>query len=116
MNQYAIAWKEGELGFHMLNWGAVTAYDTDTGTTLPVTDSSANFPSAGERYMTWWSVDSSRLEVWDARRAMTRDIVIYEDEALQVQRPHVEGGLLAWLFVDESLEPSLREIRYAYLP
>jgi hypothetical protein len=116
MNQYGIAWKEGELGFHMLNWGAVTAYDADDGTALPVTGFSANFPSAGERYMTWWSVDSSRLEVWDARRAVTRDIVTYDDEALQIQRPHVEGGLLAWLFVDESVEPSLREIRYAYLP
>lgn len=116
MNQYGVAWKEGEPGFHMLNWGAVTAYDADGGTALPVTGSSANFPSAGERYMTWWSVDSSRLEVWDARRAMTRDIVTYEGGAPQIQRPHVEGGLLAWLFVDESVEPSLREIRYAFLP
>ena len=116
MNQYGMAWKEGEPGFHMLNWGAVTAYDTDGGTTVPVTDASANFPSAGERYMTWSRADATRLEVWDARRAMTRDIVSYDDGALQIHRPHVAGGLLAWLYVDESVEPSLREIRYAFLP
>lgn len=116
MNLFGVLWKECEPGMHMLNWGMVEAYDADTGTTLPVSDNSTNFPSAGERYATWWRVDTSRLEVWDAERARTIEITRYDRADQRVMRPHVMGGLIAWLYVDESVEPTFSEIRYAYLP
>lgn len=116
MNQSGIAWKEGDPGFHMLNWGVVEAYDVDAETTFPITDTDTNFPSAGERYMTWWRVDSMRLEVWDAQRGLTHQIAAYDGRENRVLRPHIAGSLMTWLFVDETTDPSVSEIRYAFLP
>jgi hypothetical protein len=116
MNLFGLLWKETEPGMHMLNWGMVEAYDADAGTSRPVTDTSTNFPSAGERYATWWLVDTSRLEVYDTQGARTVEITRYERDDQRVMRPHVKGRLLVWMYVDESTEPSIHEIRYAFLP
>jgi hypothetical protein len=116
MNQFATAWKETERGFHMLNWGVIEAYDADAGTSLPVTDNSANFPSAGDHYMTWWRADTTRLEVWDARRKLTQEVITSEGGAYRVVRPHVGGGLLTWMFADETTDAGLGQIQYAFLP
>lgn len=115
MNQYGLAWKESEPGMNMLSWGMVEAYDEANGTSLPVTDNSSNFPSAGERFMTWWSVDTSRLELWDAQGHRTVEITRYDGDDQRIRRPHVMGSLLAWRYVDESAEPTFSEIRYAFL-
>jgi hypothetical protein len=116
MNLFGLLWKESEPGMHMLNWGMVEAYDADAGTSMPVSDASTNFPSAGERYATWWLVDTSRLEVWDAQAARTVEITRYDRADQRVMRPHVMGSLIAWLYVDERVEPPMSEIRYAFLP
>jgi hypothetical protein len=75
-----------------------------------------NFPSAGTRFMTWRAADSRRLGVWDGARGEARGIVAYESPSQRVLRPHIAGSLITWLFVDDSVEPELSEIRYALVP
>jgi hypothetical protein len=117
MNQYGIAWKEGEAGFHQLNWGTMERFDPDTNAPMPMwAEDEVNYPSAGNRFITWWTVDPTHLVVWDGLRGEARTIVTYPSEEQRIRRPHVGGSLIAWQFVDESVDPPLAEIRYALLP
>jgi hypothetical protein len=119
LNQYDIAWKEGDPGFHQLNWGSIVRYDPDGGAARPMPmwhEDDVNFPSAGTRFMTWRAADSRRLGVWDGARGEARGIVAYESPSQRVLRPHIAGSLITWLFVDDSVEPELSEIRYALVP
>ena len=116
INQFDIAWKEGEQGFHQLNWGSMERRVAETGASLPMWEQEeVNYPSAGTRYMTWWTSSQSRLAVWDGAQGIARVIVTYDSADQRVLRAHVAGSLIAWLFVDESVEPGYSEIRYAVL-
>lgn len=117
INQHGIAWKEGEPGFHQLNWGTMERLDPGTAHPVPMwAEDEVNYPSAGTRFMTWWTIDPTHLVTWDGLRGEAREIVSYPSEAQRIRRPHVAGSLIVWLFVDESADPPITEIRYALLP
>lgn len=116
INQFAVAWKEGERGFHQLNWGSMERRIAETGSSLPMWEQEeVNYPSAGTRYMTWWTSSQQTLPVWDGAHAFAREIVTYDNLDQRVLRAHVAGSLIVWLFVDESVAPGFSEIRYAVL-
>lgn len=116
INQFDIAWKEGEQGFHQLNWGSMERRITETASSLPMwEEEEVNYPSAGTRYMTWWTSSQSRVAVWDGAQGVAREIVTYDTVDQRVLRAHVAGSLIAWLFVDETGAPAYSEIRYAVL-
>jgi hypothetical protein len=119
MNQYDIAWKEGDAGFHQLNWGSMMRYDAESGSVQPMPmwhQDDVNYPSAGTRFMTWWAADWTRLGVWDGALGEARGIVAYDGPDQRVLRPHVAGSLIVWLFVNDAVAPSIAELRYALVP
>jgi hypothetical protein len=117
VNQHGIAWKEGDPGFHQLNWGTMEQLDPDTERPAPLwAEDEVNYPSAGTRFMTWWTIDPTHLVAWDGQQGEVRTIVEYGGEEHRIRRPHVAGSLIVWQLVDETVEPTLTEIRYALLP
>lgn len=118
----AVLWKEAEPGMNMFNWGEMFRYDLELGTVdrLP-TGSQAwvNYPSAGERFVAWWGASPTSFGVYDLARGEARAIERYDPQGdEQVLRPHVSGGLIAWLFVrgDPGGGDAFAELRYATLP
>lgn len=117
INQHGIAWKESQAGFHQLNWGTMERFDPGTGRPAPMwAEDEVNYPSAGTRFMTWWTVDPTHLIAWDGLRGEGRRIVAYDSLEQRIRRPHVAGSLIVWHFEDESVDPPIAEIRYALLP
>lgn len=117
INQHAIAWKEGQSGFHQLNWGTMERFDLDAGQPVPMwAEDDVNYPSAGTRFMTWWTFDPTQLVAWDGQLGQARTIITDAGEAHRIRRAHVAGSLIVWQFVDESVDPPIAELRYALLP
>lgn len=117
INQYDIAWKEGDAGFHQLNWGSMERYVVETGRLEPMWyEDSINFPSAGIRFMTWSSAWQDRIVAWDGRQGQVREILTTDGDVHRVSRVHAGGTLLAWQYVDDSAAEPIVEIWYARLP
>lgn len=117
VNQFGVAWKEGQAGFHQLNWGSMERYDADAGRPAPMwADDYVNYPSVGTRYTTWWVERLDRLTVWDGSAGEPRDIAAYDDPDRRIHRQHVAGSLIVWLEVDDSGSVPSNVLRYALLP
>ena len=73
-----------------------------------------NYPSAGSRFVAWWSADAFTFGVYDLLEDRTRVIERYPPpRAANVLRPHIAWDLLVWLYVEGEGDDSYAELRYA---
>ena len=116
-----VFWKEAEPGFSMFNWGLPWRHEI--GGPGPVRLDVAplefvNYPSAGSRFVAWWSADAFTFAVYDLLEDRMRVIEQYTAASqANVLRPHIAWDLLVWLYVEgEGGEDSYAELRYAVMP
>jgi hypothetical protein len=115
-----VIWKEADPGFSMFNWGRL--WRLEIGKPGPRRLDTApleyvNYPSAGSRFVAWWSADAFTFGVYDLREDRPRVIEHYSAESgANVLRPHVAWDLLVWLYVEGEGPESVAEIRYAVMP
>ena len=116
----AVIWKEADPGFSMFNWGKL--WESEIGgpgphrlDTAPI--DYANYPSAGSRFVAWWSADAFTFGVYDLLEDRTRVIESYTAASrANVLRPHIAWDLLVWLYVEGEGDDSYAELRYALMP
>jgi hypothetical protein len=115
-----VIWKEADPGFSMFNWGLLWRHDIggpgpsrlDT-TPVDYVDN----PSAGSRFVAWWSADAFTFVVYDLLEDRPRIIERYTgDSQANVLRPHIAWDLLVWLYAEGETGDGFAEIRYAFLP
>jgi len=119
VGQFGIVWKESEPGDHMLTWGVMRRYDAEAGIEVPMdtgVSEFVDFPSMGERFVTWNSVDRRRLFVHDLETNEPRGILRYLGDIEQtVIEVNLANSLLVWL--EGGGPPGAEQrLRYAYLP
>jgi hypothetical protein len=115
-----VIWKEADPGFSMFNWGKL--WQSEIGgpgphrlRTEPI--EYVNYPSAGSRFVAWWSADAFTFGVYDLLEDRTRVIESYAAASrANVLRPHIAWDLLVWLYVEGEGEDSYAELRYARMP
>ena len=115
-----VIWKEADPGFSMFNWGKL--WESEVGgpgphrlDTAPV--EYVNYPSAGSRFVAWWSADAFTFGVYDLLEGRTRVVERYTAASqANVLRPHVAWDLLVWLYVEGEGDDSYAELRYAVMP
>ena len=115
-----VIWKEADSGFSMFNWGLLWRRDLggpgprrlDT-TPVDYVDN----PSAGSRFVAWWSADAFQFVVYDLLEDRPRIIERYSAASqANVLRPHIAWDLLVWLYAEGETADGFAEIRYAFLP
>ena len=115
-----VIWKEADPGFSMFNWGRLWRRDLDGPGPRPLDTGPAeyvNYPSAGSRFVAWWSADAFTFGVYDLLEDRPRVIETYADSSgANVLRPHIAWDLLAWLYVEGEGPDSRAELRYAVMP
>ena len=115
-----VIWKEADPGFSMFNWGRLWRYEI--GGPGPVRLSTApleyvNYPSAGSRFVAWWSADAFQFVVYDLLEDRPRVIESYTGgSGANVLRPQIAWDLLVWLYVEGEGPDSYAELRYAIMP
>lgn len=119
IGQFGIVWKESEPGDHMLTWGVMRRYDPEAGVEVPMdtgVSEFVDFPSMGERFVTWDSVDRHRLFVYDLETNEPRGILRYLGDIEQtVIEVNLANSLLVWL--EGGGPPGAEQrLRYTYLP
>jgi hypothetical protein len=116
----SVIWKEADPGFSMFNWGRLWRSEIggpgpsalDTGEVEYV-----NYPSAGSRFITWWSSDAFQFVVFDLLENRPRVIEQYTGASgANVLRPHIAWDLLVWLYVEGETSDGFAELRYAIMP
>ncbi len=113
-------WKEADPGFSMFNWGKL--WQSEVGGPGPHRLDMApieyvNYPSAGSRFVAWWSADAFTFGVYDLLEDRTRVIERYPAASqANVLRPHIAWDLLVWLYVEGEGDDSDAELRYARMP
>ena len=115
-----VIWKEADPGFSMFNWGHLWRDDLDEpGPHRLDTDPAdyVNYPSAGSRFVAWWSADAFTFGVYDLVEDRPRVIETYAGASgANVLRPHIAWDLMAWLYVEGEGPNSRAELRYAVMP
>jgi hypothetical protein len=115
-----IIWKEADPGFSMFNWGKL--WGSEVGGPGPHRLDTApleyvNYPSAGSRFVAWWSADAFTFGVYDLLEDRTRVVERYTAASqANVLRPHIAWDLLVWLYVEGEGDDSNAELRYALMP
>ena len=115
-----VIWKEADPGFSMFNWGKL--WQSEVGGPGPHRLDIApieyvNYPSAGSRFVAWWSADAFTFGVYDLLEGRTRVIESYSSASqANVLRPHIAWDLLVWLYVEGEGDDSYAELRYARMP
>ena len=115
-----VIWKEADPGFSMFNWGK--PWRSEIGGPGPHRLDIApieyvNYPSAGSRFVAWWSADAFTFAVYDLLEDRTRVIESYPAATqANVLRPHIAWDLLVWLYVEGEGDESYAELRYARMP
>jgi hypothetical protein len=115
-----VIWKEADPGFSMFNWGKLWESEIDGPgphrlETAPI--EYLNYPSAGSRFVAWWSADAFTFGVYDLLEDRTRVIESYTAASgANVLRPHIAWDLLVWLYVEGEGDDSDAELRYALMP
>ena len=115
-----VLWKEADPGFSMFNWGKLWA--SEIGGPGPHRLDTApleyvNYPSAGSRFVAWWSSDAFTFGVFDLLEEQTRVIDHYSAASqANVLRPTIAWDLLVWLYVEGEGDDSSAELRYALMP
>jgi len=115
-----VIWKEADPGFSMFNWGKL--WESEVGGPGPHPLDTApleyvNYPSAGSRFVAWWSADAFTFGVYDLLEGRTRVVERYTAASqANVLRPHVAWDLLVWLYVEGEGDDSYAELRYAVMP
>ena len=115
-----VIWKEADPGFSMFNWGKL--WRSEIGGPGPHRLDTApieyvNYPSAGSRFVAWWSADAFTFGVYDLLEDRMRVIESYPAASqANVLRPHIAWDLLVWLYVEGEGEDSYAELRYARMP
>ena len=115
-----VIWKEADPGFSMFNWGRLSRRDLG-GAGSSLLDTApvdyVNYPSAGSRFVAWWSADAFTFVVFDLLEDRPRVIEQYTAATqANVLRPHVAWDLLVWLYAEGETADGFAEIRYAFLP
>ena len=117
-----VVWKEADPGFNMFNWGRLFRHDIESGAVTPMFlgtgQEYVNYPSAGSRFVAWWGSNTAEFGVYDLAREAARTLERYEPAGSEaVLRAHVDGDLLAWLYIDDPpIGETVVELRYATLP
>ena len=115
-----VIWKEADAGFSMFNWGRLWRRDLDEpGPRRLETDPAGyvNYPSAGSRFVAWWSADAFTFGVYDIVEDRPRVIETYAGASgANVVRPHIAWDLLTWLYLEGESPESRAELRYAVMP
>ena len=115
-----VIWKEADPGFSMFNWGRLWRRDLGgPGPQRLDTDpvDYVNYPSAGSRFVAWWSADAFTFGVYDLVEDRPRVIETYAGASgANVLRPHIAWDLLAWLYVEGEGPGSRAELRYVVMP
>ena len=115
-----VIWKEADPGFSMFNWGKL--WESEVGGPGPHRLDTApleyvNYPSAGSRFVAWWSADAFTFGVYDLLEDRTRVVERYTAASqANVLRPHIAWDLLVWLYVEGEGDDSDAELRYALMP
>ena len=115
-----VIWKEADPGFSMFNWGKL--WESEVAGPGPHRLDTApleyvNYPSAGSRFVAWWSADAFTFGVYDLLEDRTRVVERYTAASqANVLRPHIAWDLLVWLYVEGEGEDSDAELRYALMP
>jgi hypothetical protein len=115
-----VIWKEADPGFSMFNWGKL--WESEVGGPGPHRLDTApleyvNYPSAGSRFVAWWSADAFTFGVYDLLEDRTSVVERYTAASrANVLRPHIAWDLLVWLYVEGEGDDSYAELRYALMP
>jgi hypothetical protein len=115
-----VIWKEADPGFSMFNWGRLWRTELDGPGPRRLDTEPAdyvNYPSAGSRFVTWWSADAFTFGVYDIVEDRPRVIETYAGASgANVVRPHIAWDLLTWLYLEGESPESRAELRYAVMP
>jgi hypothetical protein len=115
-----VIWKEVDPGFSMFNWGLLWRHDLGGAGSARLDTTPVDYvdnPSAGSRFVAWWSADAFSFAVYDLLEDRPRVIERYPAASqANVLRPHIAWDLLVWLYVEGETGDGFAEIRYAFLP
>ena len=115
-----VIWKEADPGFSMFNWGRLWHRDVNGAGPARLDTAPVDYvdnPSAGSRFVAWWSADAFSFAVYDLLEDRPRVIERYSAASqANVLRPHIAWDLLVWLYAEGETSEGLAEIRYAFLP